>query len=127
MAWPRFTFTGAGGGVTFLGGAGAITTGFGVGTSTGLISGTFTGSGILIFGVSIFGGGGILIFGGGGGGGGFGAGSTFGCGGSVSSVSFLATMGLVFTIIPKINTSAAIVQLMMMAVTVAPLLRAPSL
>ena len=43
-------------------------------TSTGLISGTFTGSGILILGVSIFGGGGILIFGGGGGGGGFGAG-----------------------------------------------------
>src|ERR1700744_5103531 len=69
IAWPRFTFTGAGGGVTFFGGAGAITTGFGMGTSTGLISGTLTGSGILILGVSIFGGGGVFTFGGGGGGG----------------------------------------------------------
>ena len=60
IAWPRLTFTGAGGGVTFFGGAGAITTGFGRGTTTGLISGTLTGSGILILGVSIFGGGGIF-------------------------------------------------------------------
>ena len=45
--------------------------------------------------------------------------STFGSGGSVSSVSFFATMGFVLTIMPRIRTSAAIVQLMMMAVTVA--------
>src|ERR1700761_9013164 len=120
------TALGAGVGLTTLGGAGgAMTMGFGVGTTTGLISGSFSGSGILILGGSIFGTGGSGL--GGGGGGGLGAGVTLGGSvGSVSSASFLASMCFVRATAPRMMAQSKMMTFKVNEVAAAPLLRVPS-